>query len=134
MNRLTMTVAIALVLAGPALAQDTVGRALANADVRYKGWKVEDTLRGSLDAGQVETFTKTLPKGDLALAGACDEDCANLNIRIKSRAGKVLAEETASGRASAVELKAIPAGGYSIDVTMAACTTTCGYGVRIFRK
>ena len=70
------------------------------------------------------------------IAGACDEDCSDLDLRIFAADNTTpVAEDTAEDDAPMLNFKAPRSGRYMLAVDMAECKESmCYYGYRVYRK
>jgi hypothetical protein len=72
--------------------------------------------------------------GDVIFVGVCDDDCTDLDLRVRNAQGGVVGEDVLADNIPAVPA---PTGGrpLSVEVIMAACTQDpCVYGVAVYRR
>jgi hypothetical protein len=92
---------------------------------------------GALGKGATSMMEVTLVGGaSYFIAGACDEDCTDMDLRIfAADATTPVAEDTAEDDAPMLTFTAPKSGRYMLAVDMAECAESmCYYGVRVFKK
>ena len=135
-------IAICLAGGGAAAAQDT-GAGLIRAifagaedQMRTSGMNFErvEELTGSLSHGASRGDIVRLSAGSYLIAGACDEDCSDLDLVVRNTNAEVLGSDQLEDDAPVVVLEGVPAGSYQIESRMAACSAEpCLTGVRVYR-
>lgn len=92
-----------------------------------------ETLRGNLRDGYYRTHTVTLYAGyTYYFLGTCDSDCYDLDLKLKNRAGRTLAQDTADDDEPVIVYRVTSTDRYNLEVHMADCTANpCEYEVEI---
>jgi hypothetical protein len=134
----TMTAAgLGLVLlAGPAVAQNPTGGAIVAAQLdaasNEMGLTPGARVTGRLAQGGRQMTNIQAPRGTTYFIGVCDENCRDLDLIVRDASGREVDrdEETDDVPIVAVETRA---GTYTVEVSMAACTGQCHWGVGVFR-
>lgn len=151
MNRPLLSAAFAaalLALPGAGAAQDYRATVLAQLDavtrpVLQNGFRVapavfdQDAVVGALSKGTTSLLEVNLVGGvDYFIAGVCDSDCSDLDLRIYSAdSTKPVAEDQAADDAPMLNFSAPKSGRYMLAVDMAECSESmCYYGYRVYRK
>jgi hypothetical protein len=151
MNRQMLCVAFAaamLALPRAGAAQDFRATVLAQLDTVARplvqnGFRPEpavfdrQAVVGALAKGATSMMEVTLVGGvNYFIAGACDEDCSDLDLRIFAADNTTpVAEDTADDDAPMLNFKAPRSGRYMLAVDMAECKESmCYYGYRVYRK
>jgi len=138
-----LAVALGCALATGAAAQNSYQQQIrtrlhaASDTVRGHGYTADrEPLMGSLNNAANESTTVDLQGGArYAVVGACDEDCANVDLRIWTPEGTKLAEDVLADDTPVVEFTATVTGPYRLSVEMAACRTNpCFWGVQVFKR
>lgn len=127
-------------LGAPALAKgqnsNIIAQLFAKADEIYNGKGYSPTgwsYQSSLKQGGEETISVPLAGGSIySLVGACDTSCSNLDIHLYDSTGKEVDSDLEADDFPIVAANA--SGTYTVRVVMTACTATCAYGVRAFKK
>lgn len=91
---------------------------------------------GSLNGSGTDTWTFNLSKGTQYLViGACDTDCSDIDMTVKSSGGDVVGSDTADDDVPIVRFTATSDDRFTIETKMYTCTENpCYYGFGIFRK
>jgi hypothetical protein len=151
MNRTLASVALAaamLALPGAGAAQDFRATVLAQLDAAARpvvqgGFRLEpsvfdrEAVVGALAKGATSMMEVTLVAGvSYFIAGACDEDCSDMDLRIFSADSSTpLAEDTKEDDYPMLTFTAPRSGRYMLAVDMAECKESmCYYGYRVYRK
>ena len=97
---------------------------------------ITGVARQSLREGRQATHQVSAVGGmKYAIAGYCDEDCADLDLAIRDAAGLVLDADTQSDAGPTVSFTAKTSGAYQVTVSMRSCAVApCEYGVRLYRS
>ena len=96
-----------------------------------------DVVVGALAQGASSMLEVNLTAGvSYFIAGACDGDCDDLDLRIFSVDSTTpVAEDTADDDAPMLNFTAPKSGRYMLSVDMAKCSESiCYYGFRVYRK
>lgn len=91
---------------------------------------------GTLNSGDRETRPISLTIATrYIIAGVCDQDCGNVDLRLTAPDGARLARNIAADNRPTVSLTAPGTGQFSVTVTMAACRQSpCYWGFQVFEK
>ena len=109
---------------------DGVGETL-----KSKGFELTyQVFTSSLKDGASEMVTFRLRRGvRYALAGVCDQDCGDLDIRLLDPGDKEIARDVEKDDVPVVEVLADKTGEYTLKVEMAECADEpCAYGVAVY--
>jgi hypothetical protein len=89
---------------------------------------------GSLAEDATDTFTLSVEKGrTYQIVGVCDNDCSDLDIRLKNNRGEVIGEDELDDDAPVVELVPTISGRVTIEVEMFACSSApCYFAVEVY--
>lgn len=133
-----MLAATPLALAQPSL-QDFLTQQLdsqepRNADQGYA--HAAGPLAGSLASQRVTQLPLTLRVGQqVRIVGVCDQNCADLDIRVLDPQGGVVAEDVRDNARPAVDLRARHYGAHTIEVGMADCEAPrCRFAVNVYTR
>ena len=89
----------------------------------------------AINGGTSQAFSyATQDSGDIMIVGVCDNDCTDLDLRVRNAQGGVVGEDVLT---DAIPVVPAPAGGrpLNIDVIMAACSQDpCVFGVAVYRR
>jgi len=93
-------------------------------------------LTGAVRQGGHDVNMVTLEgEVEYAIFGLCDEDCSDIDLRIKDAAGYTLAEDLSTDAPPLLEFTAPTTGDYRLDMMMFACAArTCNWGGQVMRK
>ena len=122
---------------GAARATDTVNRLLASANrlARSNGYTqaAARPATGALNDDAAENVGLTLNAGRrYLLVGVCDADCSDMDLRIYSPSGAIVAEDVAVDDTPVLQFTAPSTGNYRVRVMMASCSANpCYYGVSL---
>ena len=91
---------------------------------------------GSLNGSATDSWTFSLAGGtQYMVIGACDTDCSDIDITVKSSAGEVVASDTADDDVPIVRFTPKGDDRFTIETKMYACTENpCYFGFGIFRQ
>lgn len=129
---------VATALAGPY--EDEVDAALtAYGEALPSSYSVLPAMRSmrTLAEGKAMNITYTLSAGYVyTFAGACDSDCADIDLELRDAQGKLLTADTSSDDNPVVSVSPTVKGKYTLKVYMRDCSSPdgCVYGVDVFRK
>jgi hypothetical protein len=135
---LTAAAAAALTLSGGvAVAQDRSGAALVDfvfSEVeREFGLSPASRQAGRLAASGTMTGTfNVAPNANYIAIGACDENCADLDLVIRDASGNEVGSDYEPDDAPMVVIPAGSGGRYTFEVIMATCSSNCNWGVRSY--
>ncbi len=135
---LTAAAAAALTLSGGvAVAQDASGAALVDyifSEVeREFGISPASRQAGRLAASGTMTGTfNVAPNANYIAIGACDENCADLDLVIRDASGNEVGTDYEPDDAPMVVIPAGSGGRYTFEVIMATCSSNCNWGVRSY--
>lgn len=92
--------------------------------------------RGDLRNQASTTWYVTLQAGtEYKIFGACDEDCADLDLELRDESGRLLAEDSEDDDYPIVSVRPRFTQEYAFKVTMADCwRAPCGYMVGVFGR
>lgn len=97
-----------------------------------------EVVTGSLAEGEVETVKAVLQGGaSYTILGVCDNDCADLDLRLRSRNGNVLDADIETDDFPLVQATVAGDGSitFDLEVIMASCSVEpCRYGVAVFER
>jgi len=145
----SLTVLVSLALAGcatggggggAARATSTVNQLLASANrlARAQGYTqaASRPASGALNDDRAEDVGLTLNAGrQYLLVGVCDADCSDMDLRLSSPAGNLVAQDVATDDTPILQFTAPATGNYRVRVIMATCTTNpCYYGVALYAR
>lgn len=89
----------------------------------------------AINNGASQAFSyATQDSGDIMIVGVCDDDCSDLDLRVRNAQGGVVGEDVLL---DAIPVVPAPAGGrpLNIDVIMATCSQDpCVFGVAVYRR
>ena len=93
------------------------------------------TIDGELsDTGEREVWIEIKGDASYGLAGMCDENCVDLDLRAIDSAGLAVASDLGPDDQPLLDLGASPPGLYRIQTTMADCgADRCAYSLRLYR-
>ena len=134
----SLTAAAALTLAGGvAVAQDASGAALVDYVFseleREFGMSPASRQAGRLAASGTMTGTfNVAPNANYFAIGACDENCADLDLVIRDASGNEVGSDYEPDDAPMVVIPAGSGGRYTFEVRMAICSSNCNWGVRTY--
>lgn len=125
-------------LALPALAQPSSALEFYQAFKREVGRGYTDAqpaLTGSLSGGQSRRATLNLAPGHYRILGACDIDCADMDLSVFNPAGALIAEDVELDSFPVVNFQVPRAGRYTLDIDMIDCEVApCSYVVGVMRR
>lgn len=136
-----MGLAVVGLAAAPAEAQtyaETVWRQLQTAHEAAvaENYQLKNYIIGSLNNGNTDTWSFDLSTGrNYVIIGACDEDCSDLDITVKSATGSVVANDTATDDHPVVNFQPPRNGRYTVEIKMYSCSQNpCYFGFGLFRQ
>lgn len=148
MNRLlTLSLVFALLLGWAALAAPSA-QAQTHASLVWRqlegiyeyfsgeGYYTRNYIVGKLDDDETDTWTFTLFSGnDYAIVGACDGDCVDIDLAIKTEGGATVDSDTARDDFPIVRVSPRSTTRYRIEVKMYECNSEpCYFGIGIFYR
>lgn len=91
---------------------------------------------GTLNSGARETRPVSLTIGSrYIIAGVCDQDCSNVDLRLTAPDGAELAENLASDNRPTVSITSPGTGQFSVTVIMTGCRQSpCYWGFQVFER
>lgn len=100
------------------------------------GYSVVNYIVGKLDDDGVATWTFELSRRtDYAVSGVCDEDCADLDLRLKTATGTVVDRDELPDNYPEVSVTPTRSQDYTVEVEMYSCSVEpCYYGIALFEK
>jgi hypothetical protein len=119
------------------LFEDVVDKQLDKAGETFgeRGYSPADwRVRGSLGPGEATEYQIRLERTEkVAIVGACDHDCTDMDITVTSPGGRDVASDTLEDDVPIVTLTPRRDGQYTVRVVMAGCSSrTCNYGLELF--
>lgn len=92
--------------------------------------------QGAMLNRQAETHLIRLQAGELfGIAGTCDSDCDDLNLRLYSPGGVLVESDTRVSDMPLMLYRAQVTGLYRVRVTMSSCSMTpCRYGIAVYAE
>ena len=139
---ITMTVAIAAMVARPTTAQaqehaDLVWKQLTTAftTVAKDGYGSRNYIVGRMNDDVNDSWTLNFEKGmTYKIVGACDRDCKDLDIEVLD-GSESITKDVLADDAPVVSFQPKASGSLRIKVTMAECSDNpCFFGFAIFQK
>jgi hypothetical protein len=100
-----------------------------------EGFTLFDTASGSLASSQSETFEIDMEAGfNYVLAGACDENCNDLDLEVRTPDGVTIASDYEPNDQPAVRVTP-GAGRFVVSTSMYECAAApCNYNVAVYRR
>ena len=100
------------------------------------GYTFLNFIFGKLDDDGEDTWTFYLSRRtDYIVSGACDNDCNDLDLRLKTASGTVVDRDEEPGYWPEVSVTPTRSQSYSIEVEMYDCDSEpCYYGIAVFEK
>jgi hypothetical protein len=119
--------------------QQAVNGALQSfaATARSQGFSpASPVLTGSLNSGATQNIPLPLTASrEYIVAGACDQDCGNFDLRIFGPDDRQLAEDVDADTRPLLSFTAPATGQYRLVAIMTRCSSNpCFYGVQLFGK
>ena len=101
-----------------------------------RGYTVVNYIMGKLDDDDEVTWTFYLSRRTAyVVTGACDGDCDDLDLRLKTASGIVVDRDEDPGYWPEVSVTPTRSQNYSIEVEMYDCNADpCYYGITVFEK
>lgn len=90
-----------------------------------------------LKEGSKDSSTYTFRAGKkYAIAGVCDTDCSDLDIRLYNSSGTLLKKDIDNDSTPIIDFEPSVTDTYRIDTKMVSCSTTspCFFRVKVFTK
>ncbi len=89
----------------------------------------------AINGGATETLNYTTQDStDIVFVGVCDNDCSDLDLRVRNAQGGLVGEDVLADAVPVVQA-AQGARPLSVDVIMTTCSQNpCVYGVAVYRK
>jgi hypothetical protein len=131
---LALGCALATEAAAQASYQQQIRAALRTAAGRARGARPEgEPLIGVLNGRATDSKTVDLQAGvRYTIVGVCDENCADIDLRIWGPSAAKLAEDVQPNNTPTLEFTAPAAGRYRLAVEMVTCTANpCAWGVQV---
>ncbi len=145
--------ATALILAGPAHAQPPAApRQPSQAEIQammdpaveenlravtaaIPGVVTISTLRGRMAPAGVQKFNVVAEPGVFYIAAVCDTACSDINLRLLSSAGQVVAADELDNRFPITQATVEAKVAFDVEVILKACSKDpCAWGARILQK
>ena len=100
------------------------------------GYSFVHYIVGKLDDDAVDTWTFYLSRRtDYVVTGACDEDCTDLDLRLKTSSGTVVDRDEEPDYWPKVSVRPSWSRNYSLEIDMYQCDVEpCYYGIAVFEK
>ena len=100
------------------------------------GYFTRNYIVGKLDDDETDTWTLTLYSGnEYAVVGACDGDCGDIDLAIKTENDAIVDSDTARDDVPIVRISPKSTTRYKIEVKMYECNSEpCYFGIGIFYK
>lgn len=142
----TLAVAVVLVtsvLSTPcARAQDPANlvwnqlQAMYTAIAENADFDIQKYVVGKLNVSADDSWTFNINKGfDVTVIGACDADCADLDIRILDAKGNLITEDTLVDDRPVVTFTSESTGQFTVVATMVQCSAEpCYFGFGVMTK
>ena len=91
---------------------------------------------GTLNAGDRESRPISMTIGSrYIIAGVCDQDCTNVDLKLLAPDGAQLADNTAPDNRPTMSLTSPGTGQFTVTVVMAGCRQSpCYWGFQVFEK
>ncbi|MBI1188020.1 MAG: TIR domain-containing protein [Alphaproteobacteria bacterium] len=102
-----------------------------------QGWQQVGAPHNSqLGNGETETVPAQLMQGvRYQIVGVCDQDCGDMDLRLRDAANNALAEDVATDNIPVLNVTPAMSGNYTLDVIMYACSNQpCFYSVALFGR
>ena len=141
--RLLLVGCLLLLLPGEGRAQSYAQQVWDQLQVHYKAvaknstdWVLQNYVMGSLRVDGTDGWTFPFRADrEYIITGACDNDCANVDLVLKDPDGKVVAEDAKADDTPVLVLKGARDGKYTIEVTIKSCKASpCYFGFGVFVK
>jgi hypothetical protein len=140
-HTLVTSVGLLAVVVGPVEAQwqEQVNTQLRQmqAVLEERGYQRSGEVQtGATASGDPESISLTLRGGqEYVIAGVCDDDCSDLDLRLYDRGGNELAEDIELDAWPILEYAPSASGDFRVQVVMVTCSVSpCFYGVGLFAK
>lgn len=138
----TLFLAVLLVLPGTpshlSAQMDIVTMQLDSAAVLFAGQGFQAVgfrHSGALSEGASERVTLHVASGEYILAGTCDEDCTDLDLRVYNAQGALLDSDTEPDDVPMLAWNLSQGATLSVEVSMFACSIApCRYGLLLVRR
>jgi hypothetical protein len=93
-------------------------------------------LAGSLPSPRAAQLPLTLRVGqEIRVAGVCDQNCADLDLRVFDPRGRIVAMDTGDDDSPVVDMQAEMYGQHTIEVDMIDCAASrCRYAVNVYTR
>ena len=100
------------------------------------GYSFVNYIVGKLDDDAEDTWSFYLSRRtDYVVTGACDEDCPDLDLRLKNASGTVVDRDELSDYHPEVSVRPSSSQNYSVEVDMYQCNVEpCYYGIAVFER
>lgn len=106
--------------------------------LKNNDWGLENYILGKLEKRQKDSWTFSLEKGrDYVIVGACDNDCSDLDLRVKDSAGRVVVDDTGIDDRPMTQFTVNTSGRFTVEVEMYTCRDEapyCAFGFGLFKK
>jgi len=102
-----------------------------------QGWQqVGAPFNNQLGNGGTQNVPAQLMQGyTYRIVGVCDQDCGDLDLRLRDGANNTLAEDTATDNIPVLNVAPSTSGNYTLDVIMYSCSVEpCFYSVALFGR
>ena len=133
---LSATALTAVMLAGPAAAQNMRGAAIVAEQLdkatSEMGLTAGARVTGRLTGGRSQMVNIEAPGGTTWFIGVCDENCRDVDLIVRDASGREVGRDEELDDVPVVAV-GTTAGTYTVEVSMADCTGECHWGVGVFR-
>jgi hypothetical protein len=102
-----------------------------------QGWQAVGAPHNSqLNNGATENVPAQLMQGvHYRIVGVCDQDCGDMDLRLRDAGNNSLAENTATDNVPVLDVIPAMSGNYTLDVIMYSCSNQpCFYSVALFGR
>lgn len=91
---------------------------------------------GKLSQGAKDSWTFPMDAGrEYLIVGACDRDCADMDLFVKDARGNVIVKDTETDDIPITRFRVNTTGRFTIEIEMYKCTEApCFFGFGLFRK
>jgi hypothetical protein len=99
-------------------------------------WVLDNYIIGKLARSAKDTWSFSLDSGrEYVIVGACDNDCSDLDLRVKDSNGRLIVDDTGVDDRPVTRFRVTSSGRFTVEVEMYACTDApCFFGFGLFRK
>jgi len=99
-------------------------------------YELNNYVLGKLDDDETDTWTFYFNANEsYIVSGACDNDCPDLDLIIKTASGSELKRDSETDSNPLLEFTPTSSGRYQLEVKMYSCTSEpCYFGFGLFQK